>query len=32
MLIFGLRVHLGLLNLDKTGNAYTLYKFHAIKF
>jgi hypothetical protein len=32
MPIFCLRVHLGLLNLHKIGNAQKLYKFHVIKF
>jgi hypothetical protein len=32
MFIFGLRVHLGLLNLHKIGNAQILYKSHVIKF
>jgi hypothetical protein len=32
MPIFGLRVHLGLLNLHKIGNVQKLYKSHVIKF
>jgi hypothetical protein len=29
---FGLRVHFGLLNLNKIGTAQKLYKAHIIKF
>jgi hypothetical protein len=32
MPIFGLRVHLELLNLQKIVNAQKLYKYHIIKF
>jgi hypothetical protein len=32
MLNFGLRAHLGLLNLHKIGNAHKLFKSHGIKF
>jgi hypothetical protein len=32
MLYFGLRVHLGLLNLHKLGNTQKLYNSHVVKF